>query len=63
MEQQRFEFLKERAKEMAKRTGACKEGFKRLIESTNFGEFCSVMQQYWTDILQMLKKKHFRYYL
>ena len=56
MEQQRFEFLKERAKDMAKRTGACKEGFKRLIESTNFGEFCSVMQQYWTDILQMLKK-------
>ena len=61
MEQQRFECLKERAKDMAKRTGACKEGFKRLIESTNFGEFCSVMQQYWTDILQMLKKDYWNF--
>ena len=61
MEQKRFEQLKDQTKMMAKRTGACKEGFKHLVSSNNLGEFSSVIHKYWADIIQMLKKDHYQF--
>lgn len=56
---ERFEYIKEQAKAMAKRQSACKEGFKRLVEAENFGELRAVLHQYWSDILAMLRKDNF----
>lgn len=60
--EERFEYIKEQAKAMAKRQSACKEGFKRLVEAENFGQFCAVLQKYWSEIIPMIRKDGFRFF-
>lgn len=47
---------------MAKRQSACKEGFKRLVEAENFGQFCAVLQKYWSEIIPMIRKDGFLFF-
>lgn len=51
MEELVFNEIKERAKDVSRNTGACKEGYHALLKADSIGRLCLVLKRYWSDVV------------
>ena len=63
MEQQRFEQLKGLMLNAAKRTLTCKDGYKALFDTKNWGDVLAWFNKYWSDVLLLSKKDEFKFWV